>query len=56
MKKYRFYLSAFVDIVAENREEAEEKFFDAHGNKTLDIQQTDCYDYVEEDPDNEGEV
>ena len=56
MKKSRFYLSAFVDIMAENREEAEEKFFDAHGNKTLDIQQTECYDYVEEDPDNEGEV
>ena len=56
MQKYRFVMTGWVDILAESQEEAKDKFFEAHGNKTLDIKQLDCYDYIEEDPDNEGEV
>ena len=56
MKKYRFYLSAFVDIIAENQDDAIDKFYDAQCNKTLDTKQVQYYDYIEEDPDHEGEV
>lgn len=56
MKKYRFYLSAYVDINAESKEDAIDKFYDAQSKKTLDIKQVQCYDEIEEDPDNVGEV
>ena len=55
-KRFRFYLERFVDVIAENKEQAEEIFCKSDYNKYSvdDLGRNDIYSELESDADDYG--
>lgn len=55
-KRFRFYLERFVDVIAENKEQAEEIFWESDYDKYSvdDLGKNDIYSELESDADDYG--